>query len=213
MNTKSANMTAIPVRAAEDIAKTYGYDQVVIVARAVGQGEHVTTFGINPAHCSVAAKMGDFFKYHLMRWKPEGDPHGSTLRLLGLAKRALDLPHPISANKYWRSFSHPRTGRNVVVVSREAKAFKEVVAQKFVEACGAKPQSGPLAVTYRYHPKLYRTNGSRNGTRLDLGNVEKVLSDAFKGVAWNDDVQLHRIVLELCERTSDGGVSVLIEPY
>lgn len=64
-------MTPIPISVAEKIAKTYGYHQVVIVARTVGLGEHVTTYGVDRAHCDAAAKIGNFFKYKLMGWKPE----------------------------------------------------------------------------------------------------------------------------------------------
>jgi hypothetical protein len=38
-------MTPIPISAAKAIAIKYGYDQIVIIARAVGEGEHVTTYG------------------------------------------------------------------------------------------------------------------------------------------------------------------------
>ena len=60
----------IPISAGKLIADTYGYDQVVIVARKVGVNglEHVTTYGVNKAHCDVAARMGDFFKHELMKW-------------------------------------------------------------------------------------------------------------------------------------------------
>lgn len=59
----------IPIAAAERIAKDYGYDQVVIVARKVGEdgGEHVTTYGVNKAHCNSAAMQGNAFK-RLMGW-------------------------------------------------------------------------------------------------------------------------------------------------
>lgn len=62
-------MKRIPMSAAERIAKDYGYDQVVIVARKVGEDgrEHVTTYGVNKAHCASAAKQGDAFK-RLMGW-------------------------------------------------------------------------------------------------------------------------------------------------
>jgi hypothetical protein len=65
-------MTPIPIHAGRDIAERYGYDQVIIVARKVGDsgGEHVTTYGRDKAHCDVAAKIGDFFKFKLMGWKP-----------------------------------------------------------------------------------------------------------------------------------------------
>lgn len=61
----------IPISAAEGIARTYGYDQVVIMARKTGGGgkEHVTTYGINKWHCDIAARMGNTLKYKIMGWK------------------------------------------------------------------------------------------------------------------------------------------------
>lgn len=69
-------MKPIPVSAAERIAKAYGYDQVVIIARRVGEapapcGEHVTTYGRNIEHCDAAARIGDFLKYKIMGWISE----------------------------------------------------------------------------------------------------------------------------------------------
>lgn len=62
-------MKRIPISAGKRIADEYGYDQVVIVARKVGQGEHVTTYGVNKENCAMAARVGDFFKYELMKWE------------------------------------------------------------------------------------------------------------------------------------------------
>jgi len=69
----SRPMHPIPISAAERIAKDYGYDQVIIVARRVGDdpdpnGEHVTTYGRNRDHCAVAARIGDFLKFKIMGW-------------------------------------------------------------------------------------------------------------------------------------------------
>lgn len=68
-------MKPIPISAAKLIADQYGYDQVIIIARKVGDvepnGEHVTTYGVNKEHCSVAAKVGDFLKYKVMGWVRE----------------------------------------------------------------------------------------------------------------------------------------------
>lgn len=63
-------MKDIPISAAKKIADEYGYDQVVIVARKCGEdgAEHCTTYGRNKKHCAIAAKIGEFFKYELMRW-------------------------------------------------------------------------------------------------------------------------------------------------
>lgn len=68
-------MTPIPITAAQSIAKDYGYHQVVIIARCVGDngGEHVTTYGVDQANCSVAARIGDFLKYKVMGWVKEVD--------------------------------------------------------------------------------------------------------------------------------------------
>ena len=62
----------IPISAAKRIADAYGYEQVVIMARHVGEGgsEHVTTYGKTKQHCAVAARMGDHLK-RIMQW-PEG---------------------------------------------------------------------------------------------------------------------------------------------
>lgn len=64
-------MKAIPISAAEKVAKEFGYDQIVIIGRKVGEGEHVTTYGINKEHCKVAAMMGDHLKYKIMGWSKE----------------------------------------------------------------------------------------------------------------------------------------------
>jgi hypothetical protein len=60
----------IPIKAAKEIAEKYGYDQVIIYARKTGEGggEHLTTYGRDAAHCSVAARIGEFLKYKVMGW-------------------------------------------------------------------------------------------------------------------------------------------------
>lgn len=63
-------MKPIPISAAEKIAKEFGYDQVVIIGRKVGDkgGEHCTTYGRNKDHCTVAARIGDYLKFKVMMW-------------------------------------------------------------------------------------------------------------------------------------------------
>ena len=53
----------IPINRAREISRDYGYDQVVIFARRVGDDGHswVTTYGKNRAHCDVAARIGKRF--------------------------------------------------------------------------------------------------------------------------------------------------------
>lgn len=67
-------MKRIPISAARRIAEAYGYDQVIIVARKVGEGanqehgEHCTTYGVDKVNCDVAARCGDYLKYKVMGW-------------------------------------------------------------------------------------------------------------------------------------------------
>jgi hypothetical protein len=58
----------IPISAAEEIAKKFGYDQIVIVGRKVGVREHVTTYGIDATNCRIAGKIGDYLKHKIMGW-------------------------------------------------------------------------------------------------------------------------------------------------
>ena len=64
-------MKRIPIKAGKLIAEEYDYDQVVIIARKVGEGEHVTTYGVDMQNCNVAARIGDFLKYKVMGWVKE----------------------------------------------------------------------------------------------------------------------------------------------
>lgn len=63
----------IPIKAAKKVAKDYGYDQIIIIGRKVGDDghEHVTTYGVNKAHCKVAGDIGNFLKYKIMKWKTD----------------------------------------------------------------------------------------------------------------------------------------------
>ena len=63
-------MKRIPITAAERVAKQYGYDQVIIIARKVGDagGEHVTTYGVDAANCDAAGRIGNFLKSKIMGW-------------------------------------------------------------------------------------------------------------------------------------------------
>ena len=63
----------IPISAAAAIAKKYDYDQVIVYARKVGEDgiEHVTTYGIDRAHCDAAAKIGNHLKYKVFGWTEE----------------------------------------------------------------------------------------------------------------------------------------------
>lgn len=66
-------MKPIPISTAKSIAEKFGYDQVVIIARKVGDngGEHCTTYGKDKTNCDVAAQIGTFLKFKVMGWVKE----------------------------------------------------------------------------------------------------------------------------------------------
>lgn len=82
-------MKPIPISEAKQIARHFGYDQVVIVARKVGGGEHVTTYGVDPANCEVAARIGTTLKHHLMGWPSALFETG--LRVRGVGRDAFSV--------------------------------------------------------------------------------------------------------------------------
>jgi hypothetical protein len=61
-------MKRIPISAAKLIADNYDYDQVIVIARKVGEGEHCTTYGRTKEHCAVAAEAGKFLTFKVMNW-------------------------------------------------------------------------------------------------------------------------------------------------
>jgi len=66
-------MKRIPIKAAERIAKEYGYDQVMIYVRKIGDngGEHMTTYGVTKLHCEAMGKIAKFLQTKIMGWNNE----------------------------------------------------------------------------------------------------------------------------------------------
>ena len=55
-------MKRIPITKAKEIAKQYSYDQIIIIARKVGEGGWVTSYGINKEHCKAAEETANTIK-------------------------------------------------------------------------------------------------------------------------------------------------------
>lgn len=65
----------IPIKAAREVGKAYGYDQVIIIARHFDEAGHEdqgwsTTWGRDRRNCQTAAGIGNFITEHLF---PSGD--------------------------------------------------------------------------------------------------------------------------------------------
>lgn len=138
-----------------------------------------------------------------------------------MARYTLTLPYPVSANRYWRAVSMgPRLS---MVPTKEAKAYKADVGWIAKQAGLRIPLDGRVSLLVRLYPARPQDWAKRAQLRpdtwdddvrcIDLGNCEKVLSDALNGIAWIDDKQLRRIVLERCEPDERGArAEVEIDP-
>jgi crossover junction endodeoxyribonuclease RusA len=136
----------------------------------------------------------------------------------------LSLPYPISANRYWASRVIDVHGRGmpVVYVTAEAKAYRA----KVWDAClayGIKEViPGRIAIAIRLFPQRpqdFKTRMRKHGEAwdddvrcIDLDNANKVLLDALKGVAFEDDKWVRRLQAERMEPDEHGSrVLVAIE--
>lgn len=108
----------------------------------------------------------------------------------------LTLPYAISANRYWATrVVKPKSGGPPIAVTyptAEAKAYKEEVALRARAAGVREPLQGRLSlelVLYPHRPQDWERRMRKLGEHwddsvqcIDLGNCEKVLSDALQGV-------------------------------
>lgn len=131
----------------------------------------------------------------------------------------LILPYPLSANRYWRPVN---IGKHITIVpTKEAKAYKAEVAYLARQAGVRQPLQGRIALHVQLYPQRPQ-DWARRAKRdpltwdddvrcIDLGNAEKVLSDALNGIAWLDDKQHRRILLERMEPDGEARLVVRIE--
>jgi crossover junction endodeoxyribonuclease RusA len=132
----------------------------------------------------------------------------------------LVLPYPISANRYWRSFVPRGHQRAIVTLSDEAKSYKQQVGWMCKAAGIMSPIAGRVEVDIKLYPKrpqdwAKRAAKNPNGWDddvqcLDLDNVNKVLFDAIKGIAIDDDKWIRRISSERMEPDGEARVVLVI---
>ncbi len=129
----------------------------------------------------------------------------------------LTLPYPISANRYWRPV---HIGNHITIVpTKEAKQYRLDVARICADAGICEPLSGRLAVAVRLFPQRpldFKTRQRKFGEAwdddvrcIDLDNANKVLLDALKGVAFEDDRWVRRLQSERMEPDEHGARVVI----
>ena len=131
----------------------------------------------------------------------------------------LVLPYPISANRYWRPV---KLGAHISIVpTKEAKAYRESVAWA-VSRLIRKPIAGRVAIEVLLYPQRPQDWAKRARANplawdddvrcIDLDNANKVLLDAIKGVAIEDDRWVRRLVAERMEPDGEARVVLRITP-
>lgn len=134
----------------------------------------------------------------------------------------LTLPYPVSANRMWRTYMPKGFKAPVTVLSSEGKAYKAQVCG-LAKIAGVKaPITGRVAIDIRLYPnrpKDWEKRAKRDPMAwddtvlcLDLDNANKVLFDALKGVAIDDDKWVRRITSERMEPDGEARVIVTITP-
>lgn len=141
----------------------------------------------------------------------------------------LVLPYPISANRYWASRAVPLQGKGkrkamaITYVTDEAKQYKTDVAKLCVIAGIRSPILGRVQVDIQLYPNrpqdwAKRARKDPDGWAdtvqcIDLDNARKVLNDALKNIAFEDDKWIKRDSGEICEPDEHGArVVVTITP-
>ncbi len=134
----------------------------------------------------------------------------------------LELPWPLTANDYWRSRSLPGRSVPIVYVSAEAKQYKRDVQWLARQAGVRAPLQGRLQVSMWLTPQAPQDAAKRAAKHpndwdmsvhcLDVDNAQKVTLDALKGIAFDDDKQVHRLLIERAEPGARG-LLVVIEPW
>lgn len=123
----------------------------------------------------------------------------------------LTLPYPLSANVYWHSRVITKEGRQMVIThpSRDAQNYKTEVGWRCKAAGVRAPIPGRVAISvqlYPHRPQDYQKRMRQLGAAwddtvrcIDLDNANKVLLDALKGVAIEDDKWVRRLTSERME--------------
>lgn len=130
----------------------------------------------------------------------------------------LTLPYPVSANRYWatRVVKSKATGRYMAMtyITPEAREYQRQVAKIAAAAGLTKPLDARVAMhlqLYPHRPQDWQTRQRKLGALwddsvqcIDLGNAEKVLTDALQGVVVTDDRWFWRFTKERMEPDAAG---------
>ncbi len=114
------------------------------------------------------------------------------------------LPYPPSANRYLR---HTSRG---TYRTKEANSYKDA-AQWMAKSQHFTIATGFVLVNVTLHQRLTKKN-EPSATVMDLDNCIKVAMDALQGIAFENDKQVRRIVMNYGLPMRDGGLTLEVLP-
>lgn len=129
----------------------------------------------------------------------------------------LRLPYPISANRYWATRVVTPAGKRpmaMTYVTPEAKSFKADVVRIARAAGITAPITGRVKLEiwlYPSRPQDWERRVRRLGAEwddgvmsIDLDNANKVLLDALKEIAFEDDKWVRQLLAQRMEPDGNG---------
>ena len=136
----------------------------------------------------------------------------------------LTLPYPISANRYWAVRVIPKKPKPLALtyVTEEAKAYKKAVGMLALAAGIRVAATGRVVLhikLFPHRPQDWAKRARKDPHTwddtvqcIDLDNAQKVLLDALKGVAIEDDRWVRSINAQRGEPVEGGKLVVTITP-
>ena len=128
---------------------------------------------------------------------------------------SVTLAYPPSTNRL------TRMANGIAYKPSEVKAWCKEAAWR-LQAAGAKPLVGDVAVAVALHPKATK-KGVAYARRIDLDNAIKAALDACQGVVFDNDRQVVRLHAVVSFPLNKGGLTVMawelndpapnLEPY
>jgi crossover junction endodeoxyribonuclease RusA len=121
----------------------------------------------------------------------------------------LVLPYPLSANRYWRPV---KVGKHITIVpTKEAKAYRADVAARCPRHSMVTGRVAIFVWLYPNRPQDWQKRQRLHGAAwddtvlcIDLDNANKVLLDSLKGIAFEDDAWVRRLVSQRMEPDDEG---------
>ncbi|AUW32596.1 RusA family crossover junction endodeoxyribonuclease [Acidithiobacillus caldus] len=131
---------------------------------------------------------------------------------------SITLPYPPSTNRIWRT-----AGGKTYLPAKVADYKRRAAWVAKMAMRDRPPLTGPVAVRIVLHPVLPKDAEKRRQIWgdywhlelrcIDLANAEKAAVDALQGVAFEDDKQIVRMVLERGQPVPEGAVFVEWTPF